>query len=784
MKKVFFSLLSASVMLFIVVACNKEQTTPEGIPSNGQNIPEEVSPAGEMISIQFTAEYPSLEGVSKSTVTDAGVVSWEKDDEVTLYFLEGGTPSTATAVATTSGSCVIFSATIPSTTTALWAAYPAGTGTLTSGGVFSINLDNTHTGLFTEANYAVAYTAISAIDDINMSFKNAAGLFRIPLPEDGEISHGGQTYTLGSITISDKTGSPAFLGSVTVSVNAESGELEFSAASSPKTATAITLDATSRAQDYVYIPSLPVESAAGLVFRFTDTAGKAIPAVVTKDETAISLARGHIKPASAVDAIGWDWYFSASGTGNGRSAESPAGVEDFQDLLNATSTDYGQWRLDGATLHLADGTYSLSSTITIAGTEDIDIVIQGESMDGTKIDGASLAARMFYSTAAANLKFSDLTIQNAALSSGNGSAINIATTSGSLEMENCKLYANTASNGNSGAIYVGAPSTFTACTFESNSAKNQGGAFSIGGSVSAPVTVQDCSFQSNQVTATGANGGGAIYHAGTGPLYIDNSRFEENSCGKGGGAIKLDNKDGLRAFINRSLFRSNAITRASAYDNLAGAVYVTGSKSAVGFYNCTFNYNHASNGSTSSVTAYKYIVANCTFVESIKVSKGAVCNLATDNHWSTVVNSILITTSTNDAHFALSMDGNSDNNYLDCGYNLYTRIQTGFTAASEDATSYTPVVKSDFGFGDAVDSINKCYSWSGDISAFSGYSTCSLSDVETLVKANTVLGTDFWNWLEGITVSYEGTDYNATQVDVRGIPRNTTTLWPGSYQQD
>ena len=777
-------------MLFIVAACNKEQTTPEGIPSNEQNIPEEVSPTGEMISIQFTADYPSLEGV-KSTVTDAGVVSWEKDDEVTLYFLEGGTPSTATAVATTSGSSVVFSATIPSTTTAIWASYPAGTGALTSGGVFSIDLDNVHTGLFTEANYAVAYTAISDMDDIHMNFKNVAGLFRIPIPEGGEISQGGRTYTLGSITISDKTGSPAFLGSVTVSANAESGELEFSAASSPKTATAITLDATSRAQDYVYIPSLPVESAAGLVFRFTDTGGKAIPAVVTKDGTAISLERGHIKPASAVEAIVWDWYFSPSGTGNGRSSESSAGVEDFQDILNATSTTYGQWRLDGATLHLADGTYSLTSTITISGTEAVDISIKGESMDGTKIDGAALAKRMFYSTAAANLKFSDLTIQNAALSSGNGSAINIA--DGSLEMENCKLYANTASNGNSGAIYVGAPSTFTACTFESNSARNQGGAFSVGGSVSDLVSVKDCTFKSNSVTATGKNGGGAIYHAGVGRLTIDNTSFIGNSAYTCGGAIRMEDKAGLELFVNRSLFRNNTVA-ISGYHNPDGcaAIYQgAATKGKLGLFNCTFSYNHASSSASATpvMRAGRYVVANCSFIEATQSGYGVINNAAAAANSSTIVNSIVTINSSTASHVSLSTkqsssdDGTGTYNYLTSGYNLVTRILSGFTAASDDTSTGVNVKKSTIGLEDYVND-NTYVAWEGDVSAVSGYSKCSLSNVETLVKANTVLGADFWNWLEGITVTHEGMDYKATQVDVRGVPRNTTTLWPGSYQQD
>ena len=41
-------------------------------------------------------------------------------------------------------------------------------------------------------------------------------------------------------------------------------------------------------------------------------------------------------------------------------------------------------------------------------------------------------------------------------------------------------------------------------------------------------------------------------------------------------------------------------------------------------------------------------------------------------------------------------------------------------------------------------------------------------------------GEAFWAWLESIEVN--GT--KATDVDIRGVVRTTTSMWPGSYQQD
>ena len=66
----------------------------------------------------------------------------------------------------------------------------------------------------------------------------------------------------------------------------------------------------------------------------------------------------------------------------------------------------------------------------------------------------------------------------------------------------------------------------------------------------------------------------------------------------------------------------------------------------------------------------------------------------------------------------------------------------------------------------------------GDITAFEGFSRCRLSDVETMIKANTVIGNEFWSWLKSIKVGAN----DATQVDVRGVLRDPNAMWPGSYQ--
>ena len=332
---------------------------------------------------------------------------------------------------------------------------------------------------------------------------------------------------------------------------------------------------------------------------------------------------------------------------------------------------------------------------------------------------------------------------------------------------------------------------FEDCVFESNTAKTQGGAFSIGGSVTADVIVKNCTFMSNKVTDTGNNGGGAIYHAGVGRLLIDNCSFINNSANKQGGAIKQDDKEGNKMFITRSLFRSNTVAVEGYHqpDGCAAVFQGAAIKSVCGLYNCTFSFNHASAdlSQTPSIRMGRYVIANCTFVEATASGYGAVNSAATRADHATLVNSIITINSGTESHVSLSTktsksdDGTSTFNYLTSGYNLLTRILPGFTAASDDNTSKTGVYKSTINLGQEqdVDIENKCVTWGGDISGVDGYVNCSISDVERLIMSNTLVGQEFWKYLT-TTKTAEG--YSLAEVDVRGIKRDTDVMWPGSYQ--
>lgn len=776
----FFAAAVATISILASCAKEMEETTP-----NEESEETTTVPSGEMVTITFKADYPNpvMEGTvapqqaeadTRTTIAEDGTVAWEVADEITLYYMEGETVASAPATALTAGVKADFQVTIPEGVAEVFAVYPAGKGELTPDGVFKVKTGGAQNGSFEQANYAAAWAEVS--DEMNLSFKNVVGLFRVRLPEGGIIEDGDVNHTIKSISITGKKSEPAFLGDVTVTVG-DDGALAFSAPENAAMEAVVELDEETRNAGYAYIPSLPVTSADGLVFRFMNTEGIYLPAAVTKDDKAITLDRGHLKPVNtACESVIFDWYFAEDGQGDGKSASSPAGVAEFQKLLNDSQYLYGERRLDGARLNLAAGTYSLTEQLNIKGVEAGDITIVGAGLEESMIDGAEYGNQMVACASNKNLNLSKLTFQNAT-SNINGAVMNNGGSAGKLVCNEVG-FKNNYSNKNSGAIYIGGTSgaEFRNCVFEGNKTKtNVAGAVATGGSSKGTVAFYGCRFEGNLAgeSATSGAQGGAIYHATADMLMIDNCVFDSNTGYTFGGAIYGNVADG-KIFISRSLFVGNEISKGD-YKDLGAAIY---SKGPVGVYNCTFNYNHAATKSCSVFSATKYIVANSTFVESMKVSHGVICNRATEEHHSTIINNIVITTSTTDTHCALSISATDANNNADCGYNLVTRIQAGFTAASNDVTTYTPVVKTDFGFEDAVDKTNKCYAWLGDITAFEGFSRCRLSDVETMIKANTVIGDDFWNWLKSIKIGA----YDATQVDVRGIRRDPDLMWPGSYQ--
>lgn len=744
-------------------------------------------PSDGMVTLTFKADYPNpvteeavapQQAGTRTTIAEDGTVAWEIGDEITLYYMEGNTPANAPATALTAGPSADFQVTIPDGVTEVYAVYPAGKGELTTDGVFKVKTGEVQNGSFEQANYAAAWTEVS--DEMNISFKNAVGLFKVKIPEGGIIKDGEVNHTIKSIAIAGKKAELAFLGDVAVTL--ENGALSFSDPENASAEAVIELDGEARNAGYVYIPSLPVTSADGFVFRFQNTEGKYLPAAVTKDDKVITLERGHLKPVNtACESVIFDWYFAADGQGDGKSAASPAGVAEFQKLLNDSQYLYGERRLDGARLNLAAGTYSLTEQLNIQGIEAGDITIVGAGLESSLVDGAALGTQMVVCASAKNVNLKNFAFQNGT-SSANGGVMNNSGSSGKLICQGVG-FKNNYSTKNSGAIYLGGTSgaEFKNCEFIGNKTNsNVAGAVATGGSSKGTVAFYDCIFEGNQAgeNATKGSQGGAVYHAAEDLLIVDNCLFKDNAGYAAGGALYGNTAKSVM-FISRSCFRNNTVTIG---ENKDGGAAIYGK--VFGVYNSTFSYNHHASKHSSSIGGENFIVANSTLVESMKSTIGVIRNSATTEHITTVVNSIVLTTSGTADHCALGTWKTDEFKYLDCKYNAVTRIDSRIEGAYADATNYKTATKGTFGF-DEVDLETKSFPWNGDITGLAGYSNCKLADVESLIKANvgtvgtSTLGVEFWNWL---TTTKTADGLSLAEVDVRGIRRDTDLMWPGSYQ--
>ena len=237
-----------------------------------------------------------------------------------------------------------------------------------------------------------------------------------------------------------------------------------------------------------------------------------------------------------------------------------------------------------------------------------------------------------------------------------------------------------------------------------------------------------------------------------------------------------------KLFVSRTYFKDNHLTNPDGgwVRDQSACIYAPEAK--VGVYNCTFNSNGNKNAGKvcASIRATNYIVANSTFWLELSSDYGMIMNGATKDHQATLVNSILYNSITTNAAATVvgALAKKETYNYLDCGYNLmhapafpdYLSVIAG-NETSDLAFGVNP--------GDYLDDSNKCSAWDGT-GMKEGFVKCNIFQLETLIKANTSLGADFWNWL-ATTKTAEG--YKLSEVDVRGVQRSDlNALWPGSYQ--
>lgn len=826
-----------------LAACSKtENDIPEENPGN--------VPAVTGRTITFTCEYPASEATPveeaptgvKTTINNDGSVFWEANDSITVYYLHDGVPKDVTAKAIsdgTSSSCT-FTATLPDghEPDHFWAAYPAKRGTLSNEGgneQFSLTLGETD-GSFKAANLMAAYTTKDAM---TFAFKNAVGIVRVALPAGGVISHAGTNYTITKIRIKGKETSIRSRGDAVVNVSNDAVSGYTYPTSSGAQNAQVALTNNVRSSGYAYIASYPGDLTNGFAVRYF-SAERNIPAVLTKDKT-VTITAGNIKPLSDLTSrIVWDYYVSASGIGNGLTAEEPMSITDMENLLThngaaSVITCYSN-QVNGATFHFTAGTHNIASPISIPPkslySESTYYTITGDN--AATLDGGG-ASRIFEITGDnERVTISDMTLTNGS-GTLSGGLVSISAKSPVFEHV---TFSNTASSSPGGAVRIDTANsgsgTFNNCTFSENSTEENGGAFVITNSGTA-AEFTGCTFTGN----TAAKSGGAIY-ATNGNTVFKNCTITDNIAATSGGAIYT---------TAGTLTLENCTIGTEGHGNSAengGAIYSTNGTIKINGGSVSYNsattqaggiYSLSTNNSHYSPTFY---INNCSFIDNTAPTNGCViyCNntaasyaskLCINNSYfyisatlntqsknqslvcnkgkTILMNSTIVGTLGNRAWGAFALGAHINHNdpngcllinsiiknkasqyqtaTYETGGNYYAVIKDCLTRVVHNSSSgYESQIIQDNVASDATISFSG-YAWNGTVpEGFTKKTAQQIQDELLSENAGTPvysLATDFFTWLESLTYDVAGTTYNAFQVDINGTPRSGA-YWPGCYQ--
>lgn len=581
--------LIMAAMLSAAVSCTKEQ-----IHEEKSDKPEIEAPGESKGSIPM--EFTAVSDLTRTSIGDLNggmrEISWVKDDEIKIIYNNKST----TAKAETTGASTIFKANVDEAP-AYYAVYPSSAATVAEDGSWKVAIPAKQdvSGGFGSAHYAAAVAK-----DGNLAFRNLCGWLRFTIADQRIksvlIRGNGEQFLAGNLAVTfDEEGN---IASKTVS-NGNSR---------------IIVNVNGAGEYYVAVlPDVNLENGVGFRFYTSNeiVSENAIETGVFSSK-ALSVEQGKIVNLGGLDSrIVTDWWISPSGTGDGKSADSPAAGVEFlraklaQDVTSdktrkGLAKGYGCM---GITIHAAAGEYDFAGqeiNITWPGhTSSVGTTILGAEGTIFKNTGSS---RFFKIGKSVDLKFENITFDGGNAGTENGGAIWQNDATAILAFKNCAFKNNKANNG--GAIYmagsnmtsentsfsdntattaagaVGIAGTaelvsFTDCDFTSNTAEKHGGALQNCGGEKTRLTVTRGAFSSNKTTNGTVGGGGAITFRGDKPsiTIIDGVTFSGNSAGFQGGAVRVNTVNDI-SIMNSVISDNKALDGAGLYVGGAASVKI------------------------------------------------------------------------------------------------------------------------------------------------------------------------------------------------------------------
>lgn len=373
------------------------------------------------------------------------------------------------------------------------------------------------------------------------------------------------------------------------------------------------------------------------------------------------------------------------------------------------------------TIVISEGEMSVNTDITLNAISPMAVVL----------DGNNLNQRAFVlPVAASRLSVDNMTIQNFALTSGSGGAVNVAAADATLAVNTSTFDNNSASaaSGNGGAINSNGDLILNNATFTNNSAGGDGGAINLqgsnlsitdgffgippligmtgnsagedGGAINISVSsgldviqLNNVVFFDNSADGSGAEkGGGAIWAStpsdSTFLFLITQGQFLNNTATAGsGGAILATNNsriaylDPLLPFnsgISRTHFQFNSAEGPATADGSGGAIYNRGTMTIV---SSSFVQNDSTSSSGGAISHnpgaadLELTLANVTMTQnSADTDGGAIANLHASSGIVNLINSTIASNTADETGGTAGGGGIFNNNSTASEFTVTTSI--------------------------------------------------------------------------------------------------------------
>lgn len=684
-----------------LVSCSKESPISE---EKNRNEPVE---GGVMV---FSAALQAPDETRTSIGADNATVSWAADDEVDIFWAADGAVTAGVDVSDGTITAEVGSA------SSYYAVYPAGKASF-DGTALQVGIEAASDGTFAKANYEAAVTTASAK---SFAFKNVSGLVKFTVANASvrkvRIRANDGTALTGTVGVTfDDEGNPVF-GDVTT----PGDEIVVSVGGAGTYYAAV-------------LPTANLENGFGI--RYEDAAGNSLGSILSTG--ALSWSAGKVKnigtPETAFHPDGW--FIKEDGTGNGSSWDQAGGATLLRKLLGRSQSSDGYtnaWRLDGQTIHVAEGTYNLydGEPATLNHKETATFSVLGgypAGATGTDLTGRDPEAHKTYlTTTATRVLYAynaplDLMVDGFYFS---GLPDGLA--------RGAVFYANASSSGKV---------AFKDCVFENNKFDGRG-LINTG----LDLTVTGCNFSGNHATSTTANYGGTCLYITGGALKADGCRFTDNASEENGAAITFNGNSTSLLYVNGCSFTGNRSPKAVI--SLAPAA--TTPYCAKGcFFGSTF-YNNNTPKSDIEFRSVPVIVAACSFAEGNR-DNGILHNTAKygdSNSWA--LSSIIVGPEA--TSYSIGTGGSIQTTYLIFSA-LNNTARVGTTGNKKDK-SYPEI------YGETP-SLNA----DGHLVPLSTYTDYGSIGAETAKSTISSFDADFAAWLEALGAYPDGEKWK-----------------PGSYQ--